>query len=221
MGAVGPSGGVASQANVTDTDSHGRYLKIMLRHLFLSPVPALALAAWLLAGQSLAAPEIYHLDIARSSVEITYQLDQQERTGTMPVKAADMRLDLRNIAASQVNVTLDPTRARAGFFIATQAMQGPRVLDTERHPEITFRSNSITGTLQSARITGDVTVRGVTRPVTLDAGLYRQRGSDPANLDQLIVLLTGEIDRRDFGADGFAGYVGPMLGLRIVARIEK
>lgn len=181
----------------------------------------LALALCLLADAALAAPEAFRLDTARSSVGFTYQFMGGDRRGTMPVRSADMAIDLRDIGASRVDVTLDPSRARAGFVFATQAMTGPRVLDTARHPEITFRSTRITGTLQEAQVTGDLTVRGVTRAVTLDAGLYRQRGSDPADLDNLTVLLTGTIDRHAFGADGFPAYVGPMITLRIVARIEK
>jgi polyisoprenoid-binding protein YceI len=184
-------------------------------------IRSIALALCLLAGAASAAPEAFRLDTARSSVGFTYRFMGGDTRGTMPVKSADMLIDLRDIGASQVDVTLDPSRARAGFVFATQAMKGQKVLDTARHPEITFRSTRITGTLQDARVTGDLTVRGVTRAVTLKAGLYRQRDTDPADLDRLTVLLTGAIDRRDFGADGFPGYVGPMIALRIVARIER
>lgn len=184
-------------------------------------IRALVLAFCLAAGPVSPEPQTFRLDTERSRVTFTYTFMQGERRGTMPVRSADMALDLREIGASRVDVTLDPTRARAGFIFATQAMKGPRILDTARHPAITFRSTSITGTLQKARITGDLTVRGVTRPVTLQAGLYRQRGSDPADLDTLTVLLTGAIDRRAFGADGYPGYVGPRIGLRILAHIER
>lgn len=182
---------------------------------------AFALALCLVAGAASASPEAFRLDTARSSVGFTYRFMGGDTRGTMPVRSAEMAIDLRDIGASRVNVTLDPTRAKAGFVFATQAMTGPRVLDTARHPEITFRSTRITGTLQDARVTGDLTVRGVTRSVTLKAGLYRQRGTDPADLDNLTVLLTGAIDRRNFGADGYPAYVGPMIALRIVARIER
>ncbi|MGM0660919.1 MAG: YceI family protein [Pseudomonadota bacterium] len=181
----------------------------------------LALALCLLTSAAIDAPEAFRLDTARSSVGFTYRFMGRDTLGTMPVKSAGMAIDLRNISASRVDVTLDPTDARAGFLFATQAMKGPRVLDTARHAEITFRSTDITGTLQEARITGDLTVRGVTQPVTLQAGLYRQRGTDPADLDNLTVLLTGAIDRRAFGADGYPAYVGPKIALRIVARIER
>jgi polyisoprenoid-binding protein YceI len=132
-----------------------------------------------------------------------------------------MHIDLRDIRASEVEVTLDASGARAGFFLATQAMRGPLGLDTGRYPEIRFRSTRISGTLAAARIEGLLTVRGVTRPVTLRAGLYRTPETDPARLDRLTVLLTGEIDRHAFGASGFPDLVGPLIDLRIVARIER
>ncbi|WP_417727112.1 YceI family protein [Roseovarius sp.] len=180
-----------------------------------------ALALLLIATQATAAPEAYRLDVARSTVGFSYDFGQGDNRGTLPIKSADMRIDLRDLGASQLAVTLDATGARAGFLFATQAMKGPEVLDTAHHPDITFRSTEITGTPQAARITGLLTVRGVTRTITLDAGLYRQRGTDPDNLDQLTVLLTSTINRNAFGASGFATLVGPMIGLRIVARVER
>lgn len=181
----------------------------------------LALALCLIAPPIAAAPEAWRLDPVGSSVQFTYDFAQGDNRGTMPVKSAEMWIDLRDLGKSRVEVTLDATGARAGFFFATQAMKGPEVLDTARFPEITFRSKTITGTVQAATLTGDLTLRGVTRPVTLQAGLYRARDAEPGDQDHLTVLLTGQISRSAFGADGFAGYVGPMIGLRIVARIER
>ena len=64
-------------------------------------------------------------------------------------------------------------------------------------------------------------MRGITRAVTLDAGLYRQRGTQPGDRDNLTVLLTGSVSRSAFGATGYAGLVGDLIGIRIVARIAK
>lgn len=189
----------------------------MIRTLAL----ALCLIATQIVPQAAAAPEAYRLDTARSSVGFTYTLGQAETAGTMPVRSAEMWIDLANPSASRVTVTLDASRARAGVFFATEAMRGPQVLDTARHPLITFRSTRITGTLQAARVEGLVTLRGTTRPVTLTAGLYRQRGTEARDLDRLTVLLTGQINRHSFGASGFPDLVGPVIDLRIVARIER
>ncbi|GAA3771156.1 YceI family protein [Streptomyces chiangmaiensis] len=48
-----------------------------------------------------------------------------------------------------------------------KTLEGDTLLHTAKHPTITFRSTNITGTLQSFEITGDLTVKGQTHPVTV------------------------------------------------------
>lgn len=181
----------------------------------------IALLLCLIAGLATAAPQDYRLNTARSTVGFTYGFGEVENKGEMPVQSATMRIDLKNILASQIDVNLDASGAKAGFFFATQAMKGPEVLDSANFPTIRFTSTKIFGSLRKATIVGDLTVRGVTRPVTLNAALYRQRGTEPDDLNSLTVILTGSISRSSFGADGFSKYVGDRIGLRIIARIEK
>ena len=54
-----------------------------------------------------------------------------------------------------------------------------KILHTGRHPTITFRSTRVTGTAESFRVEGDLTIVGVTQPVTVQASLAddRVRGS--------------------------------------------
>lgn len=179
----------------------------------------LALISW--GGASIAASEDYRLDMARSQVAFGFNLQGIATGGTMPVKASKMLIDLRDVARSEVEVILDATAAKAGVIFVTQTMKGPKVLDTARYPEIIFRSTRITGDLSQAMVEGDLTIRGITRPVRLKAGLYRQRGTDVDELDKLTVQLTGAISRAAFGAGGFPGFVGDQIDLNIVARIEK
>lgn len=181
----------------------------------------LALIVCLSATPALAAPERYQLDPTQSRVGFSYVLDGARQTGRMPVKSADIQIDLDNLPASRVEVVLNAHAAQAGFIIATQTMRGPRMLDTARHPEIRFRSTGIRGDLNAATMTGDLTVRGITRPVTLRAGLYRRADADPADRNRLAVRLTGSISRSAFGADGYAAFVGDRIGLEIVVRIVK
>lgn len=175
----------------------------------------------LLAAPAFATPEAYRLNAPNSVVGFTYQFQGNPTQGRMPVKSARMLLDLDNVPASQVDVTLDVRRAKAGFIFATQAMKGPDVLHTDAHPEIRFRSTKITGDLRGAQVSGDLTVRGITRPVILQAGLFRQGGTEVGDRSRLIVQLTGSISRSAFGASGFPGFVDDRIDLNIIARIEK
>ena len=139
----------------------------------------------------------------------------------MPVSSADLLIDLDNLPASRVLVTLNAAGARAGFIFATEAMKSRKVLYTARFPEIHFRSTRIVGDLRGAKVTGDLTVRGVTRQVVLDARLFRQRGTEPQDRRNLLVELTGAIPRSAFGANGYPNLVGDEISLRIIARITR
>ena len=184
-------------------------------------IRTLALMVALLATPALAAPETYRLNMDASSVGFTYQFQGTPRNGLMPVSNAVMALDLDNIARSQVDVTLNAARATAGALFMTSTMKGPNVLNTAQHPTITFTSTSIEGSLRGAKVTGDLTIRGVTRPVTLTAGLYRQQGTDRTDRSRLIVQLSGSVSRSAFGASGFPGFVADEIDLNIIAYIER
>lgn len=174
-----------------------------------------------LPGAARAAPEAYRLDTARSQVAFYYSLQGATMTGTMPVADARLNLDLDSIGASDVEVELDARGAQAGAFFATEAMRGPSVLDTARHPRIIFRATSISGSLQGATMIGNLTLRGITRPVRLSAQLGRAPGTAPTQRDDLIVLLEGRLSRSAFGATGFSGMVGDMISIRISARVLR
>lgn len=177
--------------------------------------------AWLIASPAIAAPESYQLDMDQSVVGFTYQFQGNPRQGRMPVSGAVMQLDLDNIARSRVNVTLNAAEANAGALFMTSTMKGPNVLNVASHPTIEFTSTRIEGSLRGAKITGDLTIRGVTRPVTLTAGLYRQQGTERTDRSRLIVQLLGSVSRSAFGASGFPGFVADEIDLNIIAYIER
>lgn len=185
----------------------------------------LALAALMAAPAARAAPRRYVLDAAASRMGFSFVLNGARVKGEMPVARADIRVDTGNLAASSADVLLDAAKARTGLILATEAMKGPDVLDTARHPQIRFVSYRIRlgagGRIsEGAQMTGGLTLRGVTRRVTLAAALYRLPGSAPQDLDVLDVHLSGQISRAAFGAAGYAGLVGDRVTLEIRARIR-
>jgi polyisoprenoid-binding protein YceI len=168
-----------------------------------------------------AAPATFLLDQDNSVVGFTYSFGGQPTNGTMPVESAQLSIDLDNVAASEVAVILRADQARAGFAFATQVMKGEKVLDTPNHPTLSFQSTRIRGDLNGAKITGNLTIRGVTREVTMDGQLFRQRGTEAGERNALSILLTTQINRQDFGADGWQSYVGDLIDIRILARINR
>ncbi|MEA2179375.1 MAG: hypothetical protein QOG77_2672, partial [Solirubrobacteraceae bacterium] len=78
-------------------------------------------------------------------------------------------------------------------------LRSPEFFDAERHPEIRFSSTRIEhvegGTY---RVTGDLTMKGVTKEVTMDASV-EGAGEDPWGAERVGVRVRGSVDRRDFG----------------------
>jgi polyisoprenoid-binding protein YceI len=183
----------------------------------------LRLAALLiaLATPALAAPANYALEPAESRVAFEADFGPDRITGRMPVSRADLTLDFDNLANCKVAVAIDVTGAEASFPFAAQAMKGPKVLDAKTWPEITFASTSVRRAGDGATVEGNVTIRGVTRPMTLAAQLWRQQGTEPGDLSQLTVRLTGTVNRSEFGATGWSDMVGDQVRLDILARIAR
>lgn len=166
-----------------------------------------------------AAPVAYVLDRANSSVRFETDFGAERITGSFPIVAADLVLDFDRVANSRVEVTLDVSGASASFPFAAQALRGPKVLDARAHPQIVFRSARVVAQGEGARIEGDVTVRGVTRPMVMRAEIYRQQGTEAGDKSRLTVRLTGAVARSDFGATGWSDMVGDEVRLSILARI--
>jgi polyisoprenoid-binding protein YceI len=183
---------------------------------------AIALACALLAaGPTRAAPADYVLEPDRSTVGFETDFGPDRITGRFPVTRADLTLDFDRVANSTVAVTLDVTRAEASFPFAAQALKGPKVLDAANHPSITFASTAVRRAGDGARVDGILTIRGVSRPVTLDAVIWRQQGYVEGDLSHLTVRLTGAVRRSAFGATGWADMVGDEVRLDILARIRR
>ncbi len=132
-----------------------------------------------------------------------------------------MVLDFDQPSRSRIAVRLNIAGAEANFPFAAEAMKGATVLDARAFPEARFESTAVQGDITAAKVTGKLTLRGVTRPVTLKAEILRQRGTKEGDLSRLTVHLTGRLKRSDFGATGWADMVGDVVDLDILARIAR
>lgn len=171
------------------------------------------------SAPALAAPLDYRLDAEGSVVGFEVTMNEGLIRGTMPVAAAEITLDFENAANSHAEVVLDASGARANLPFATLAMKSGNVLDTAEFPTITFQGAQFRRNGDAASVTGTVTLRGQSRPMTLAAKIFRPQGTPAGYRDRLAVQLTGTLRRSDFGATGFADQVGDEVRLKILARL--
>jgi polyisoprenoid-binding protein YceI len=77
-------------------------------------------------------------------------------------------------------------------------LQSPEFFDAERHPELTFASESIERTGDELKVRGEITIRGTTKPVEL-AGTIADPMTDAFGRERVNVKLETGIDRTEFG----------------------
>ena len=109
-------------------------------------------------------------------------------------------VDLDKVAGTgHVDVTLDLSSIDFGLDALNTWATGKDFFDVANHPTIRFVSKRIDGDIQRKfRVVGDLTIRGVTREVTLDA---TNEGStkDPWGNDRVGISAFGKLNRNDFG----------------------
>lgn len=131
---------------------------------------------------------------------------------------AELTLDPANPSASKLTATIPLTKVASNSDGLNAHLQTPDFFDTANHPVATFVSRSITVDADDpteATVVGDLTLRGVTRPVTM-AVEFNQAG--PAMGGVYKAGFDGEavIKRSDFGVN----FALPMLGDEVELHIE-
>lgn len=110
------------------------------------------------------------------------------------IKVADNPLE------STLRATVKMASIDTGDENRDQHLRTNDFFDVEHHPEMTFVSTSITGSGSEYQVTGDLTIRGVTKPVTFDLEVGGV-GKDPWGNTRAGFTMTGTINRKDFGIE--------------------
>ena len=129
--------------------------------------------------------------------------------------------DESNIADSSVEATLQAASLDTRNEQRDAHLRSPDFLDVENYPTVTFRSTRVEGTKDEFQLTGDLTIRGVTRPVTLQMK-FNGYGVDPLTKeDKLGFSAQGHFSRSQFGLGTWYPAVGDDVRVRIEAEFAR
>lgn len=112
--------------------------------------------------------------------------------------AGTIYIDEKNPQNSSVEATLNAGSLDTRTDQRDQHLRSADFLDVEKYPEIKFRSTRIQGDKDSFKLTGDLTIRDVTKPITLDVE-FEGEIKDPWGGERVGFSAHGKIDRREFG----------------------
>lgn len=119
--------------------------------------------------------------------------------GTLGPVTGVIHFDENNLAASSVEATIDATQISSGLADRDNHLRSADFLDVANFPTVTFKSTRVEPTSETTgKVYGDLTIRGVTREVVIDAE-YIGRIASPFGDTRVGFTGTTKINREDFG----------------------
>ena len=150
-------------------------------------------------NREIPAPGEYTIDAAHSSVEfIGRHLMITKVRGRFPEVSGTITVD-DEPERSHVDVEIQVATLDTGNTQRDAHLRSADFFDAEQYPTITFRSTQVdAGDSDTWMVTGDLTVRDVTRPVTLEVD-FDGANASPMGDERIAFSAAADIDREDWG----------------------
>lgn len=178
----------------------------------------LALAGLLGAAVSVqAAPVTYKLDPAHTMVLFSWNhFGYSNPTANFGLGEGTLVFDEQHPANSSVEVTLPLANLDSHVPALDEHLKKPDFLDAGKYPTVTFKSTAVESLGGNKfKVTGDLTVHGMTRPVVLDATLNKVGPHPMSKAPSIGFDATASIKRSDFGVGAYVPNVSDELSIRI------
>ncbi|MDO5670612.1 MAG: YceI family protein [Corynebacterium sp.] len=141
--------------------------------------------------------------------------------GTFDEFEGSVVVDQENPAASVAKAVIKTASVNTQNADRDGHVRGADFFDVEQFPEMTFESTSFDIQGTSGTVTGDLTLKGITKPVTLDVEVFGVE-EDPFGNTRVGFEASTKINRKDFGVDFQAplGSGGVLVSEQITIEID-
>ena len=181
----------------------------------------LAVAASM-SSAAFAATETYVIDGTHTFPRFEYShLGYSIQVSRFDKTSGKITLD-RAAKTGSVDVVIDAKSVNTGYALFNEHIQGEDYFYTEKYPTITFKSSSMKFDGDKlVAVNGDLTVKGVTKPVTLSVTSFHCMPHPMLKKDACGANATTKIKRSEFNAGKNAPYVGDEVTLTIPVEAVK
>jgi polyisoprenoid-binding protein YceI len=165
-----------------------------------STIAALIMTVGLMSTNAQAPKTSWNLDQAHSSVKFSIDhLVISETEGAFKTFSTDIKSDKPDFTDVAGTITIDVKSIDTDNNNRDEHLRSTDFFDVASYPNITFQITKFTKVSgKQYKVSGNMTMHGVTKPVTLDAkfsGIIK----DPYGLNRVGITVTGELDRYAFG----------------------
>lgn len=160
-----------------------------------------AVAMLAFAVPSIAGASTWEIDTAHSTANFSVRhMMVSNVKGTFGNVKGTINLDDKDVTKSTVEATIDTTTIDTREAKRDEHLKSPDFFDTAKYPTITFKSTKVAKAGQGKlKVTGDLTMHGVTKPVVLDVEGPAKEIKDPWGNTKSGVAATTKLNRKDFG----------------------
>lgn len=158
---------------------------------------AVVCSAALACSAAEASAAVYTIDPAHSSVSFSVRHLVTKVHGTFDKFAGTVDYEAGKAQSWKTSVEIDPASIDTKVAARDGHLKSPDFFDVEKCPKMSFKSTKVVMSGDAGKMTGDLTMHCVTKPVTLDltiGGLMK----DPGGKEHLGASATGAVDRKDW-----------------------
>lgn len=176
---------------------------------------ALTLAS-LLSSAAYAAPETYMIEPSHTMPRFEYShFGYSVQLSRFDTTSGKITID-RAAKKGTVDVVIDAKSVNTGSTVFNGHIQAADFLDTEMFPTITYKSSKLKFEGDKlVAVEGDLTIKGITKPVTLTVNSFLCMPHPMVKKDACGATATTKVKRSDFNMGKYAPYVGDEVTLTI------
>jgi polyisoprenoid-binding protein YceI len=191
----------------------------------LAPVLAITLLLTLSAAAQDQDKDIWQLDPPHSSAQFSVRhLGVSTVRGAFTKVSGTVHYDAANPGKASLQATIESASVDTRVEMRDNDLRSPRFLDAQKYPTITFQSKKVEAAGDGKlKVTGDLTIHGVTKEVVLDVDGPTPAIKDPMGKDRLRAgaSATTKINRNDFGITSLPGAIGDDITITLDIEMIK
>jgi polyisoprenoid-binding protein YceI len=182
-----------------------------------------AIVITLLLTLSAASQDTWQIDPAHTSAQFSVRhLGVSTVRGAFTKVSGTVQYDSANLDKSSIQTTIDASSVDTRVEMRDNDLRSPNYLDVQKYPTITFKSRRIEASgAGKLKVTGDLTIHGVTKEVAMDVDGPTPAMKDPWGNQRMGASATTKINRMDFGVAGGSGVVGDDLSITLDIEMTK
>ena len=189
----------------------------------LRTLSAFVIAVTLLLSLSAAAQDTWQIDPKHTAAQFSVRhLGISTVRGEFSKVSGSVQYDAANPGKTSIQATIEAASINTRVEARDNDLRSSHFFDVEKYPTITFQSKKVEASGPGKlKVTGDLTIHGVTKEVVLDVDGPAVAAKDPQGSQRMGASATTKINRTDYGVNGAPGVAGDEITITLDIEMIK